>query len=123
MIGFGRAEVPRIDLDELMPVKMCVRECKIEEFSNAMSLTSADDVIIGDILLEHHPHGTDIIRRVAPVPARLHVSNVELVLQSELDVRNRAGDLPRHESLAATWRLMVEQNPAGRMKAVTFAIV
>src|SRR5271163_1069704 len=110
MVHFGRTEIARIHFDELVPVEVRVCEGKIQELSDGMSLAGADHIVIGGILLQNSPHGADIVGRVAPVAASVHVSYVKFVLQAELDVSNGACDFSGYESFATARRFMVKQN-------------
>jgi hypothetical protein len=58
-----------------------------------VGLAGADDVVVGLVLLEHAPHGVDVVGRVAPVALGVEVAEVELALEAVLDAADGAGDL------------------------------
>ena len=60
----------------------------LHEFLDAVRLAGADDVIVGPVLLQHEPHGPDVIAGKAPVALGLEIAQPQLVRQAELD----AGD-------------------------------
>ena len=55
------------------------------EFSYRMCLTGGNNIVIGVILLEHEPHGFDILLGVAPVALGVEVAEVEVFLFAEFD--------------------------------------
>ena len=59
--------------------------------------TGRDDVVAGLVVLEHEPHRTDVVARVAPVAARGEVAERELLLEAERDRSGGTRDLPREE--------------------------
>ena len=74
-------------------------------------------------MLQHHPHRFDIISGKSPVTLRLEVAEIEILLQSDLNPRERASDLARHKRFAPSRRFVVEQHAVRKMQAVGFAIV
>ena len=44
-------------------------ERNVEQLADAVRLTGGDHVVVGLVLLEHHPHRFDVVARVAPVAA------------------------------------------------------
>jgi hypothetical protein len=60
---------------------------------------------------------------VAPVAFGVEVAEVELLLQAVPDARRGAGDLARHEGLAAHGRLVVEEDAVAGEQAVGLAVV
>src|SRR5713226_5472971 len=58
-----------------------------------------------------------------PVTFRLQVAQVQTILQSKLDATETTDDLPRDESLAADWRLVVEQNTVAGKNPVSLPVV
>ena len=88
-----------------------------------MGFPRAHDKIVWCFLLQHQPHGTNVVRSVAPVPARLQIAQVEFLLDTVLDVGHGASDFACHKGLAAAWGLVVEQDAARRMETVTLPVV
>ena len=64
-----------------------------------------------------------VVAGVAPVALRVEVAQVEVVLQAQGDARHGAGDLARHEGLAADRALVVEEDAVGGVQAVGLAVV
>ena len=75
------------------------------------------------IALQHQPLRLDIVARVAPVAPGVEISQVQESLKAELDARQGARDLARHERLAAYGRLVVEQDAVAGENPVRLAIV
>src|SRR5690348_6047248 len=71
-----------------------------------------DDVIVRLILLQHEPHGFDVLARVSPVAAGLQVSECDAVGFAGDDPGYAGSDLTRHELVPAAGRLVIEQNAA-----------
>src|ERR1700730_5263628 len=107
-IDLGRPEVAAIDLDMAPPFESSRLERELDENAHAVRLAGGDDVVVWLLLLQHQPHGLDIVTRKAPIALRFEVSQVELVLKTLTDAAYRPGHLTRDESLAATRALMVE---------------
>ena len=58
-----------------------------------------------------------------PIALGIHVAQIQLVLQSQPDARQRTCDLARDEGLATHRRFMVEQDAVARIDPVGLAIV
>ena len=94
----------------------------IEELAHAVALPRREDVVVRLGLLQHQVHRLGVVRGVAPVPLRIEVSEVELVLQTGLDPRERARDLPRDEGLPPPWTLVIEGDPVAAEHPVALAV-
>ena len=75
----------------------------LDELAHAVLLAGGDDVVLRLLLLQHEPLHLDVVAGVAPVALGVEVAEEELGLQAGLDARQAAGDLARHEGLAAQW--------------------
>src|SRR5680860_1150830 len=100
-VDLGRPVVARIDLDVTLPVEPHMCESKLRKLSDRVRLAGCDHEVVGLVVLQHHPHCLDVLGRIAPVPAGIEISEVELVLQAGLDASNGPGDLASHERLPA----------------------
>ncbi len=60
---------------------------------------------------------------MAPVALRFKIAEIERLIQTGLDTGNPARDLACHESLAANWALMIEQDAVRGIHAVGLAVV
>ena len=99
------------------------REGGVEELADGVGLAGGDHVVVGDVLLEHQPHGLDVVAREAPVACGVEVAERDRVLQAELDARQRVRDLAGDELQTALLALVVEQDPRRRVEAVRLAVV
>src|SRR5215203_6900810 len=99
------------------PVEIQTRRRLVQKVGDGSRFARRDDVVVRLVLLEHEPHRLDVVAGKAPVPPRLEVTEIELVLQAELYPRQRARDLARHERLAPTRALVIEQDAARRVQA------
>ncbi len=88
-----------------------------------MALPGGDDVVLGLVLLEHQPHGLDVVAGEAPVALGVEVAQVELVLEAELDAGGGPGDLAGDEGLAAPGRLVVEEDAVAGVEPVGLPVV
>src|SRR5271169_2760856 len=107
-IDLGRPEIAAIDLDVKPPVEASRGEGELDEIAHAVRLPGGDDVVVGLLLLQHQPHGLDIVAGEAPIALRFEVSQIELVLKTLSNSAHRPGHLARNKSLAATRAFMVE---------------
>src|SRR5208337_2274425 len=88
-----------------------------------MSLTGGNNVVIGLLLLEHHPHGPDVISSETPVTLRFQVAHDQMSLLSLLDPAATESDFPGHERLTPARALVIEEDPRARKQAVGFSVV
>ncbi len=106
-IDLGRPEIARIDLDQHAAVARIdaflldagaapfdlpadMGERLLDEFAHRMLLAGREHKIVGLVLLQHQPHAFDVVARMAPVAPGIEIAEIELVLQAELDRRDRA---------------------------------
>ena len=61
---------------------------ELDERADRVRLARRHDIIIGRVLLQHHPHHLDVIPRVAPIALRVDVPHVKAVLQAFVDPRD-----------------------------------
>ena len=66
-------------------------EGDLEKLAHRVLLAGGDDVVVRLVLLQHPPHGLDVVAGEAPVALRVEVAQVELVLQPDLDAPRRRG--------------------------------
>jgi len=57
----------------------------LEAVANRMHDSRRDYVVPGLVLLEHHPHGSHVIARKAPITLGIKMPEPQLALESELD--------------------------------------
>ncbi len=75
-----------------------------------MGLAGAYNVVIRFILLEHEPHGFDIVSGIAPIPFGVQVAHSELIVQAQFDAGYAMGHLTGGELQASPWRFVVEKD-------------
>ena len=64
---------------------MC--ESRDDKVSDAVSRASSNYIIIWFILLQHEPHGLNVVPRETPITLRIKVAQYQLILQALLDAR------------------------------------
>src|SRR5262249_29686348 len=69
-----RTYVRRVNLHVLRPVKTHHTERGFDKIFDATTDAARDDVVIGSFLLEHQPHGDDVVASVTPVSARIEIA-------------------------------------------------
>src|SRR6185295_831448 len=109
-VDLGGPDQGGVDDDVLLPVQADVAEGDLEVFADGMVLAGGDDEVVGGLLLEHEPHGADVVAGVAPVAFGVDVAEAELLLEAELDGRDGVGDLAGDELLAAAGAFVVEED-------------
>ena len=60
-------------------------ERDLAELAHRVGLAGRDDVVVGLVLLQHQPHGLDVVAGEAPVALGVEVAEPQLVGQAELD--------------------------------------
>jgi hypothetical protein len=63
-----------------------------------VGLARFDDVVARLVLLEHAPHGFDVVAGVAPVSRGVKVAESDGILEAELDPSNGVADLALQSS-------------------------
>src|ERR687893_3087684 len=122
-VDLGGPEELLVDDDVLLPVEAHALERELAELPHRVGLAGGDDVVVGRVLLQHQPHGLDVVARVAPVALGVEVAEPQLVRQAELDLGDGVGDLAGHELEAAAGALVVEEDAAGGVQVVGLAVV
>jgi hypothetical protein len=105
------------------PIEAGMVKGDLDEFAHSDASTGGQDVVVGFIGLQHPPHTLDVFRGVSPVANGIEVAHVDVLLLSVLDSGDGSSDLASYESLTATGRFVVEQDPVHREHAVGLAIV
>ncbi|MNT42700.1 hypothetical protein D3C72_1791300 [compost metagenome] len=82
-----------------------------------------DHKVVGLVLLQHQPHGLDIVAGKAPVALGIDVAQAQFLLFSLLDPGSGVGDFAGHEFDPAQRRLVIEQDAAAGMQVETLAVV
>src|SRR5258707_1149733 len=88
-----------------------------------MLLSGRDDKILRRVLLQHQPLSTDIVTRMAPVPLRIQIAQIQCLLKSDMNAGQRPGDLPGDKGLATQGRFMIEKDAVAGIKAVSLTII
>ena len=70
-VDFRRSEETRVLLDVFSPIQAEVAENFVEKLANRVRLTGGDDEVVRLSLLQHQPHGFDVISRETPVSPRV----------------------------------------------------
>src|ERR1035437_7388413 len=96
---------------------------ELEEVAHREGLPGRNDEVIGLVLLQHPPHGVDVLRGITPVATSFNVAHEEGVLEASLDTGDTAGDLARYERLAAPRALVVEKDAVDREHSIGLAVV
>ena len=87
-------------------------DATVEQLADGVRLARRDHVVVGLVLLEHEPHRRHVVAGVAPVARGVEVAERDLVLQAELDARDRVGDLAGDELEPAARAFVVEEDAA-----------
>ena len=98
-------------------------EGELAEFAHGVLFAGGDDEVFGLVLLQDEPHAFNVVFGIAPVAKARQITQIELILLALRDARRGKGDLARHEGLAATLRLVVEQNARAAIHAVSLAVL
>lgn len=93
------------------------------EFADGVHFAGSDDVVVCFILLEHEPHGFDVVFGVTPVAEGIEVTEVKFFLQAEFYAGGCTSDFASDEGFAAAFGLVVKEDTAGCVEVVGFAVV
>ena len=122
-VDLGGPEETLVDHHVLLPVEVDCAEGQLHQLLDRVGLPRRYHVVVGAVLLEHHPHGADVVGRVPPVALRVEVAERQFVAQSRLDAGDAVGDLAGDELQPATRGLMVEQDARRGVEVVALAVV
>src|SRR5258708_8532710 len=75
-IDFEGTEMAPRDFHVLVPIEARIGESFLEKLPNGMGVASADDVVVGAVLLNDLPDGFDGFWSVAPIAASIEVAAV-----------------------------------------------
>src|SRR5215218_4078119 len=123
MLNLGGAEETRVGPNVGFGIEPGMLECHPHEVADAVRLAGGDHEILGLVLLEHQPHGLDVVLGVAPVALGIQVAEHKLVLKAELDGGGAVGDFAGDELKPAALRLVVEADPRHREEVVGLSVV
>src|SRR5712691_1112581 len=124
LLDVGGTEEPLVGADETLPVlDPSAPEGQLDHLADRVRDAAPDHVVVGLGLLEHEPHGADVVAGEPPVPLRVEVPQGDLALQPELDPGDPVGDLPRDELQTATSTFVVKQDPAHGVQVVRLPVV
>src|SRR5213082_3647516 len=123
-VGYLRGtEVRLVHFDVVLPVEADQPEGELYQLADRRLDTGGDDVIIGLVLLQHHPHCLDVILGVAPVALGIEIPEPEFCGALGDDGGNTTGHLARHEVLPATRRFVIEEDAAAGEHVVGLAVI
>ena len=90
-VDLGGRKKRLVDDDVLLPVEADVAEGELAELADRVGLAGGDHVVVGLVLLQHQPHGLDVVAGEAPVALGVEVAEPQLVGQAELDAGDARG--------------------------------
>src|SRR5690606_25573667 len=122
-IHLGRSEITRIYHYMVLIVQADLFEGQRTHIPDRGGLACGYYIVIGLILLQHQPHGFDIVTGKAPVTLGVDIAQTQLLLLAELDARHGVGHLTGDELDASQWGLMVEQDAAGGVQLEAFPVI
>src|ERR671914_187270 len=80
MLHLCGAEEARVDPDVVFGVEPHLVERDLHELANRVSLAGGDHEVVRLVLLQHEPHGLDVVPGVAPITLRFKVPERKLLL-------------------------------------------
>ena len=122
-VDLGRAQEALVDDDVLLPVEADGLEGQAAELADLVRLAGRDDVVAGLVLLQHQPHGADVVGGVAPVTLRVEVAERQLLVELVRDARHAVRHLAGDELEAAAGRFVVEEDARRGVQVVALAVV
>ena len=123
VIDLSGAEVERVDFDILLPIEVDVAEGFFRNSADGIGFAGGDDKIAGFGMLQHHPHGFDVIAGETPIAAGVEIAEIKFFLQPGFDAAEGAGDFAGDEGFAAAGRFVVEEDAVGNEEVIGFAVV
>ena len=59
-----------------LPVQLNMLKGNLHQITNRVHPTGPNDVILGVVLLQHKPHGFDIVSRISPISLRVKIAKL-----------------------------------------------
>ena len=112
-----------VDFDILLPIEVDVVEGFFEKLADGIGFACGDDEIAGFCMLQHHPHGFDVIAGETPVAAGVEIAQVKFFLQPGFDAAEGAGDLAGDEGFTAARGFVVEEDAVRNEEVIGFAVI
>mmetsp|Transcript_18202 Transcript_18202/g.27028 ORF Transcript_18202/g.27028 Transcript_18202/m.27028 type:complete len:261 (+) Transcript_18202:28-810(+) len=142
-LDFGRTEVSGIDLDKdtrfvlsinsdlingsggSNPLDGCSNNLEglLDKLTDSVRLSSCKNVVIGFVLLHHHPHTFDVITGMSPITLGINVTQVQGLILLLHNTSNTCRNLTGHEGAATTGRFVVEKNTIRQVHSVGLTVV
>ena len=94
----------------------------VDERRQRLGLTGADHVVRRFVLLNHAPHGLDVLGRPSPVALHREIAEPQALAAPGGDATGRRDDLLGDEPLGSKRRLVVEQDPRAGVEIVGLSI-
>ena len=105
------------------PIQTRVRKGHFDKVTHGMLGSGRYHVIIRLVLLEHHPHRSDVITRKSPITTCVEIAQTQFIDQSELDPRHMVGHLAGHKLFPPPGRFVIEQNPRTGVEIIALTVV
>ena len=96
-----------IALHIFFPGKIDNGEGGLNKFAHRVRLTGRYDIIVRGFVLQHQPHGLDVILSAAPVSPALQIAQDKIDIQAMRNPRDCATNLATDEVFSATRRFMI----------------
>src|SRR5690606_35243709 len=122
-VDLGGTEEALVDDHVLLVVEADVAERDLAELPHRVGLAGGDDEVARLVLLEHPPHGLDVVPREAPVALGVEVAEAQLLGHAEADLGDGVGDLAGHELEAPARALVVEEDAGAGVEVVALPVV
>src|SRR5438093_375989 len=119
----GGAEQRRVLVHVLAPVEPERAEGDLHQLAHGVGLAGRHHVVVGPGLLQHAPHGVDVVAGEAPVAPRLQVPETELAAEPELHARGAVAHLARDELAAAAGGFVIEKYSRARVDIIALSVV
>ncbi len=118
IFGHGHDNFAVCDVDSLLvhafafPAEFdaCMVEGKRREFTDGVLHAGRNHEVFGLIVLQNEPHAFHVILGITPIAEAVEVAEVQAVLLALGDAGGSQRNLAGHESFAAAFGFMVEQN-------------
>src|SRR5207245_6363627 len=132
-MGFGRIPHQSLNVsgskelgvyfDPVSVIKANVPKSDFTKLAHGMTFSGRDYIVVGPGLLEHHPHGLDILAGMAPISLCVKVTQAEFLGRSEFDFGHLRSNFPSNELDAPTTRLVIKEDSTAGKHIVSLAVI
>ena len=94
----------------IFPIKAHSTKSQFADFAHGVGFIGRNDEVAWFVLLEHAPHGIDVVPSESPVALSIQIAETNLGIEPEFDSSDTIGDFSSDEFETAARAFVIEKN-------------